>query len=115
MTLIVVVLFTVIIIAWLALIGERLDRIEDRVYLLEAVSRGMTKQEVIIRLGKPSYSPWSDPQVSAEGEILGYRGRRRPRTVMFVILDKHGRVATTFYPEFHFPPVGGIRAADEQH
>ena len=111
-TLIVLVLFTVTIIAWLALISYRLGQIRDRVYLLEAVSPGMTRQEVIIRLGKPAYSLWDDPRVSTEGEILVYKSWRRAHTDILVILDRHGRVVTTFHPDFHFPPVGGISAAD---
>jgi len=108
--------FAVVVLVWLLFLQFWLIGLRDRVWLIEAVSLGMTREEVITRLGKPSYTlEPGDVRLNTQAEVLLYRSWRSTFSAVMVILDERGRVVSVFYPEYHVPPIGGIEVdrADE--
>ena len=91
---------------WLLLLSSFERANWDHIKALEMISPGMSREEVVTRLGKPSYS--LSPSLIAGGETLVYGCWRRTQTDISVLLNKEGRVATVFYSDFHYPPIGGI-------
>ena len=78
----------------------------DHIKALEMISPGMAREEVVIRMGKPSYS--LPESLIPGGETLLYKSTPWRLTDIMVLLNKEGRVATVFYSDFHYPPAGGI-------
>lgn len=102
----------VVALGWLVRMEFRGSALRDHIRALEAVTPGMTREEVIVRMGPPSRTVKDDPDLGVHGEALKYGSWRRTQTDIWIILDERGRVKTTFYSDYHFPPEGGIGVSE---
>ena len=105
------ILVVLVLLCWVVLLQCQLAGVRYHVRILTAVSDGMTKDEVVARLGEPSHVSRDEGQLGTRGEVLVYRHRTcwfASSTVM-VLLGPAGRVVTILYPEYSaYPPIGGI-------
>ncbi len=104
----ILVLLDLVIVVWLGLLQFGVASSRDRIAALEMVSPGMTREEVTSRMGNPSYSLRKDDRINAESEVLVYKSWRHAHADIMIVLDSDGRVVTALYPDWHFPPTGGI-------
>ena len=104
-------LAVLVLVGWIVLLQCQLAGVRYHLRILTAVSDGMTKDEVIARLGEPNHVSRDEGQLGTRGDVLVYRHRTcwlGSSTVM-VLLGPEGRVVTILYPEYSvYPPVGGI-------
>jgi len=91
-----IVLFMLVFI-WLALLQWFIVLQREDIYLLRSTSVGLSRADVVRKLGEPTRAYRSDEYVTG-GEVLVYASSVRPaRPSFLVVVDRNGRVALVKY------------------
>ena len=99
------------VLLWIYVCEVRIRSLQGQVRMLVSVSPGMSREEVIVRLGDPAYTEADEGQIGNGGDILVYKwiDYWPSAEVCMVLLDERDRVVAVFFPKrSSFPPVGGI-------
>ncbi len=92
-----------LLLGYLALVQFQLSNLRHRVLVLQAVSVGRSREDVIDALGSPSGTDRSNRRVPPGGEMLIYGSTAHDPAGIYVALDANGKVTAVYYPDISGP------------
>lgn len=102
--------FYVILILWIVILSHMVLGVQaDRIRLVQLVSIGMYRDDVVQRLGEPRSVMTQSPLTVGDGEVLYYSSWGRSSQDFHVVLDSSGRVVSVYYPLWDRGLWNGIR------
>lgn len=106
-----VLLAVLTVLLWIYVSEVRIRSLQGQVRMLVSVSPGMLREEVVARLGEPTYVESGAGVLDTGGDALVYKWYDTwpSSEVCMVLLDERDRAVAVFFPKrSRFPPIGGI-------
>jgi hypothetical protein len=97
------VLTGLLLLGYLAFVQLQLSHLRHRVLVLQAVSVGKAREDVIDALGAPNGTDTNNRRVPPGGEMLMYPSTAHDPSDIWVALDADGKVIAVYYPDISGP------------